>query len=404
MNIWIISKYISYPKYNNIAPRLFILAKEFNAQGHNARIITSDSNHLCKFPATKKRFNFLKIEGVSYHWIKTLKYKKTHSLLRVLSWFDFERKLFLMPINQMGIPKVIIVSSLSLFSILFGYHLKKKFSAKLVFEIRDIWPLSMIEEGGYSKYNPLAMLMSFIEKFGYKKADLIVGTMPRLDEHVKNILGYSKPFHCSPIGFSFDQYKTKVNNFKSKKLLGLNESSMVIGYAGSMGITNALDSFIEAIELLKNNKSIFFVLVGDGDLKDKYHSQLSQCGNVKFFPRLPHSEIHNILNACDVLFLATQKSTIWDYGQSMNKVVEYMLSGKPIIAQYSGFQSMINEAGCGEFILDTDARDLANTFLKYARKSIKERLEMADRGRTWILRHRKYSLLAREYINAIKNV
>ena len=49
----------------------------------------------------------------------------------------------------------------------------------------------------------------------------------------------------------------------------------------------------------------------------------------------------------------------------MNKIVDYMYSGKPIIATYDGFESMINEANCGEFIKHSGSEDLINLFLKY---------------------------------------
>ena len=42
-----------------------------------------------------------------------------------------------------------------------------------------------------------------------------------------------------------------------------------------------------------------------------------------------------------------QKSKVWDYGQSMNKIVDYMMAGKPVVASYSGYPSMLNEAGSG---------------------------------------------------------
>lgn len=165
MNILCISKYASPPNYSKMPARLFILAKEFIKLGHNTTLITSDSNHFSTYPNTDNIYNFETVEGVSLCWIKTKKYIKTASLARVLSWFDFERKLFKLDLKKINKPDVIIVSSLSIFSIIYGYFLKKKFNSFLVFEIRDIWPLTMTEEGGFSKWHPLVLLIGFIEKF-----------------------------------------------------------------------------------------------------------------------------------------------------------------------------------------------------------------------------------------------
>jgi len=213
MNIWCISKYAAPPKYNKMPARLFEFTKEFNKLGFNARLITSDSNHLAKFPNTIDRYVDEVIEAVPVRWVKTRKYGKTASIDRVLSWLDFEWKLFYMPTDEFESPDVVLISSLSIFTILYGYYLKRKYNSLLVFEIRDIWPLTMTEEGGFSRWHPLVLLIGMVEKFGYKKADLIVGTMPKLDLHVEKILGYKKPFHCSPMGFNPLKYGNEKNDW-----------------------------------------------------------------------------------------------------------------------------------------------------------------------------------------------
>ena len=43
------------------------------------------------------------------------------------------------------------------------------------------------EEGGFSRYNPAILLISWLEKLGYMRSDGIIGTMPNLAEHVKKL-------------------------------------------------------------------------------------------------------------------------------------------------------------------------------------------------------------------------
>ena len=168
MNIWFISKYASLPLYAKAPSRLFYLAKEAKELGHEVRLITSDSNHFTSIPETGKVYNYENQDTVDIVWIKTKKYKKTASIERILSWLDFEWKLFGMPLKNLNKPDVVIISSLSIFTIFYGYFLKKRYSSFLVFEIRDIWPLTLIEEGGFSKWHPLSIIIGFVEKFGYK--------------------------------------------------------------------------------------------------------------------------------------------------------------------------------------------------------------------------------------------
>ena len=405
MNIWLISKYAAPIQYARGGARLFLLAREFAKMGNMVTLVTSDSNHFSNYPDTDNVYNKEKKDNVDILWIKTKKYQKTASMARLLSWFDFEIKLFSMNLKNMDRPEVIIVSSLSIFSIVYGYYLKRKFNAFLVFEIRDIWPLTLTEEGGFSKWHPLVVFIGFLEKFGYKRADLIVGTMPRLYLHVKNILGYDKPFFCSPLGFAPENYNTNeacsivdVNPFRSQ----IPENKVIVGYAGSMGLTNALDSFIESIKLANKHTNIHFLLVGDGDLKISFEKQLKGYNNVAFLGKVPQNQVKNFLYICDILYLSTQHSKVWDYGQSMNKVVEYMLAAKPIIASYVGYPSMINEACCGKFVNSDKPEILKDAILDYANMSKEQRSHIGMKGRDWIYRERKYSKLAQKYLEIIK--
>ena len=123
MNIWFISKYASPPLYAKAPSRLFYLAKEAKNLGNDVLLITSDANHFTSMPKSKKIFNYECQKGVDIIWIKTKKYKKTASIDRILSWLDFEWKLFRLPIKKISKPDVVIVSSLSIFTILYGYFL-----------------------------------------------------------------------------------------------------------------------------------------------------------------------------------------------------------------------------------------------------------------------------------------
>ena len=402
MNIWLISKYAAPPQYAKFPSRLFFIAREFVKLGNNALLITSDSNQFSNFPATNSVYNQEEKENVKIRWLKTKKYKKTASIARVLSWFDFEIKLFFMNLKNVDRPDVIIVSSLSILSIVYGYYLKRKFNAFLVFEIRDIWPLTMTELAGFSNLHPLVLFIGFIEKFGYKKADLIVGTMPRLDLHVKNILGYDKPFFCSPIGFVPEDYlrNTTANDLNPFRSLAP-ENKVIVGYAGSFGISNALNPFIESIKLASEYTNILFLLVGSGDLKEHFKEQLKDYNNVIFLDRIAQNQVKDFLNICDILYLSTEHSKRWDYGQSMNKVVEYMLASKPIIASYTGFPSMINEAGCGKFVNSDKPENLKNEILEYVNMPKEQRMLIGRKGREWIYSERKYSQLAKKYLEAI---
>lgn len=401
--VWIVSKYASLPKYGP-GSRLFHLAQEFERQGAQTVLLTSDANHLAQFPRTDARYNDEVVDGVRVRWIRTRKYMNTASVGRVLSWLDFEWGLFRMRRDDLPRPDVVIVSSLSLLTVGYGYFLKRRLGARLVFEVRDIWPLTMVAEGGFRRWHPLVLALGAIERFGYRVADLVVGTMPRLDRHVREVLGRDRPFHCSPLGFSgvpgdgdepLDE-KFVARHFPRGKL--------VVGYAGSMGISNALEPLMGAIERLSGRSDIHFVLVGDGDLREAYAVRLRGLPNVSFGPRIGKNEVQDFLRRCDVLYLATHDSPVWRFGQSLNKLVDYMMAGRPVIASYSGHRSMLDEAEAGVFLPAGDTEALVRGIEQVAALSREERVAMGARGRAWILQHRSYAVLAAEYLRALASL
>lgn len=401
MNIWIISKYTAPPNYGTLNSRIFLLGREFKKLGNDVTIFFSNANHMAQLPIYQNTYNTSSWEGVNYTCVNTFQYKKTASLKRIISWLDFELKLFRMPLSKKPKPKVIIISSLSIFTILYGYYLKKKFNSFLVFEIRDIWPLTLTEEGKFNKWHPLVILMGLIEKFGYSKSDLVVGTMPLLFRHVENVLGYQKPFHCSPLGFNSADYSfcdiDMLNPFNEYKKMG----KFIIGYAGSMGLSNSLECFIKTIKLMKR-ENVLFLLVGNGDYKEKFKKELDGFENVRFLPKIEQVQVKYFLDICDIVYLSTKKSKVWNYGQSMNKVIEYMLSAKPIVATYFGYQTMINESGCGYFIESEDPEELKKFFIKLAMLPKAELKKIGDNGRKWLYENRTYEKLALNYYKQLE--
>ena len=114
--------------------------------------------------------------------------------------------------------------------------------------------------------------------------------------------------------------------------------------------------------------------------------------------------INSIFKKCDLLYFSTHDSEIWKYGQSLNKLVEYMLSGKPIIGSYNGYETMINESNCGEFLKPYDEKSIIEAILRYKNMNHYERREIGLRGKKWVLKHRSYNKLARDLARLISSL
>ena len=399
-SIWYISKYVACPSENSSGGRAFSLMKNIADGGKSVTIITSDSNHLIKAPKVTANYKKSIISGVEIFWLKTFKYEVAKSFFRIVSFIDFEYRLFLFDFGKLNKPDIIVISSLSLLSILNGLHLKRRFKCKLIFEVRDIWPLTLIEEGGFSAFNPFIMMLGWVEWIGYKYSDEIVGTMPNLKEHVERVLGYERRVHCIPMGVDIEQEFIKKSDNHKLILPRHLQQKFIVAYAGTVGITNALQTFLEAASKTKNQE-VSFVILGDGALLDKFRNEYEHINNLTFLGKVEQLKVDCYLRAFDVLYFSTFRTSIWNYGQSLNKLIDYMLAGKPIIGSYSGFPSMVNEADCGTFVPAENVDALLTCIDKYYQMSPAQRKIIGDRGTKWVIENRNYAKLAELYLNEV---
>lgn len=395
--VWYVSKYVAPPGNGSAGGRGYLLMKELARAGDRIVIITSDSNQLAKVPELHQPYVCQSVDGMEVWWVRTLKYQVAKSARRILSWLDFEWRFFWMPKQELPAPDVVVISSLSLLTILNGFLLRRRYRCRLVFEIRDIWPLTLTEEGGFKPSNPFVKLLGFVERIGYRHADIIVGTMPNLGEHVAKVLGYERSVACIPMGFDEGVNSQALPLPESYARDYIPEGKFIVAHVGSMGITNALDTFLECANQLSAQPDIHFLLVGAGDLRVGYQKRYGHLPNISFGAAVCKEMVPSVLAQCDLLYFSTHVSEVWQYGQSLNKVIDYMLSGKPIVASYTGFPSMINEADCGLFVPSGDVNALKEEILRFVAMAPQARAAMGKRGRQWILTHRNYQALARDY-------
>lgn len=406
LTVWFISKYVSPPSFAKISvgTRGFLLVREFARAGHQAHVITSDSNHQADPPKLDGPVLTKNVDGVSVHWLRTRKFQEPRSLGRILSWFDFEWRLWRMPKESLPEPDVVIVSSLSPLTIFNGLLLRWQYRCKLVFEVRDIWPLVLVAAGGYNWKHPAVSFLGWVERLAYRRSDLIVGTMPNLKEHVVEVSSSVKPVICVPQGLDealCEKPQTLPEGFSESYIPS---DKFIICHAGMIGVDNALSTFLNCARQLKDRNDIQFLLVGEGELKSKYQTEYGDLSNITFAPGVPKPAVQSVLEKVDLVYFSVHKSPLMRFGQSLNKVIDYMYSSKPVLASFTGYQSMINEADCGTYVPAEDVAALRSEIERYVTMSAEDRTRIGARGREWLLKHRRFETLARNYMSHIQRL
>jgi len=397
--IWFISKYANIKKYGADTRQSF-LCQEFAKKGYKPRLILSNSSHL--HSGLPSFFGFYKSEwsnGVQIVWINTIKYKKATSIIRMISWVQFEFSVMLYSmINFSSRPNIVIASSLSLLSVFSGVFIKKILGSRFIFEVRDIWPQTLIDLKNLNKNAMFIRFLSKVEKLGYRQAHSIVGTMPKLNNHVEKICPKaSNKVNFIPQGFSDVFYLQQNEVSREYKENFLSSEKFKVVYAGTLGQAYALESIINAAKL-SEMENVQFIFVGDGIEKDNLMKSSRGLNNVIFAPRVDKAEVLSVLAEADVLLHSFRMKPVFEYGISPNKFIDYMYAEKPIICMFSGAQSILNEAGCGFFIESEDSQALVNEIIKLKQLSESERKKIGKKGREYLESHHRFQQLAEQYI------
>ena len=393
--IWIINEYAGSP-HHGMEFRHYYLAKELIKLGHDVTIISASFSHLFKkLPEVKSKYTFEEIDGINYLWVKVNKYGNAHNKMRALKWLKFSYSLLRLPLKQLSKPDSIIISSTQPFPILPVYLINRKIKAKLITEIKDIWPLTLISLGTFSQHHPIIKLMGFFEKFALKKSDIIVSNLPNYGAHIKN-LGIKKEFVYIPNGIDIDGIRN-IEPLDNDTFQKIPTNKFIVGYAGTVGVANALEHIISAAELLTSYTDIFFVFVGDGQEKEKLIKLSSHLKNIIFIESIPKTQVHSFLALLDICYIGWLKKELYKFGIAANKLFDYMYSGKPILQSIDTKKDLISMANCGLSVEAENPRAIADGILKLYKMPAESRKKLGENGRAFVLKYHTYKKLAQKY-------
>jgi len=392
LNVLVINQFASCPSYNTGAgERHFYIASKLAEKGYNFIIVSGGVNHLfLKNPVTVKLFNEEKIIGGTFIWVKLRNYRPESLFGRTFSWFEFLFKLFLLPIRKYK-PDAIIVSSMSLWSSIYGIHISRKLGIPFILEIRDIWPLTAIEIGKFSKNHPFIILFKLLEKYAYKIANAIISLMPSFNIHLTTTIKKTKRVYWIPNAIDKNLIITKPKEIHSK-----HSEKFTVVYAGALGYANAMDCFVKAANLLVDHE-IEFLIIGDGPERKNLQILAGDNPKIKFINKIPKNEVLNLLTTVDAAFISWHDLKLYNYGVSANKYNDYMLASLPIISASNITDDPVLIAGCGFQVPSGDVAKISEAILALFKMSKEERRNIGRKGYEYVISHNTYDQIAIQY-------
>jgi glycosyltransferase involved in cell wall biosynthesis len=411
VNILLINHYAGTPALG-MEYRPYYLAREWVRLGHHVHILAANVSHVRTHqPPVGSEV----IDGITYTWLPTPRYSG-NGLGRVRNIASFLQGVWRMTdalVNDFK-PHAVIASSTYPMDVRLARRIALRAGAKLVYEVHDLWPLSLIELAGMSKWHPFALMVQWAEDTAYRDADLVVSMLPKVHQHMAGRGLDLRKLHTVPNGISPEEWEApaaSVGSLRGDVAQALQSARAaghtLVGYAGSMGAPNALDCLWDAAKLLlkeSSNQTLSIVCVGDGHERERLQQRLLTEGisNVRWCPPIPKAQVPAFLAALDIAYIGWQRVPIYRFGIAPNKLMDYMMAARAVLHAVEAGNDPVAEAGCGVTVEPESPTAVAAGLRQLAALSADSRAAMGQRGRAFVLSQHSYPVLARRFIAALE--
>ncbi len=407
MNILYLNHYAGTPALG-MEYRPYYLAREWVRLGHRVQIVAADFSHVrARQPAPGDEV----IDGIAYRWLPTPPYQgngvgRMRNILAYLGALWREAPRWAAEFR----PDAVIASSTYPLDIWPARRIARLAGAKLVHEVHDLWPLSPIELSGMSPWHPFALVCQSAEDTACREADAIVSMLPKVQQHLVAHGMAPHKLHIVPNGIVPEEWEGEPAPLDAPVAAALDAARdggpagrrVVVGYAGSMGEPNALDTLLDAAKLLQG-EPFAFVLVGDGHLRARLEARVRDEGlaHVALLPPIPKAQIPAFLARLHIAWIGWQRVPIYRFGIAPNKLMDYMMARCVVLHAVEAGNDPVAEAGCGLTVAPEDARATADGLRRLAALPAAERRAMGERGRAFVMAHHTYPVLARRFLAAV---
>ena len=407
MNILLINHYAGSQRHG-MAYRPYYLAREWVRSGHRVRILAADRSHIrARQPdlAGKAHLDEV-IDGVEYSWYRTPPYNG-NGIGRVRNMGAFVAALYLRSkeIAREYKPDVVIASSTYPMDIWPAHRIARLARAKLLFEVHDLWPLSPMELGGMSKWHPFIMLVQQAEDYAYRHADRVVSMLPKVREYMISRGLAPEKLHFVPNGIDPGEWLTDTPDLSDEVRGTLGalraQGTAIVGYAGTHGVSNALDNMLDAARLMQGEK-VAFVLVGGGPSKAGLQERASRekLDNIHFLDPVEKSRVPSLLTYFDIAYIGWHRHPLYRFGIAPNKLMDYMMAARPVLHAVEAGNDPVREAGCGMTIEPDNPQAVVEGVRSLLALSAEERRAMGERGKAFVLENLTYPVLGRRFLAA----
>ncbi len=320
------------PESNAPATRLYEHATRWVRDGHEVTVLTCAPNFPegKLYPGYKNSWRVVEvIDGIRVVRVKTYITANEGFLKRTLDYMSFMVMAFVMGLFERR-PDVVVATSPQFFCAVGGWALSVVRWRPFVFELRDLWPASIVAVGAMQR-SLIIRLLERVEMFLYRRARTIIPvTQSFREDLVARGIDRNK-IHVVINGVDLERYEPRPRDLALAKEFGL-DGKFVAGYVGTHGMAHALDKVLAAAERLLDEPGIAFFFAGSGADRARVEQIVAKRGlhNVRLIPRQPKERMPALWSLCDIALVPLRDSPVFAT-VIPSKIFESMGMGVPIL-------------------------------------------------------------------------
>lgn len=364
------------PEANASALRCSAHAKQWIKRGNQVTVVTSFPN----FPNGKvfagyrqSLFKRELVDGVDVVRVPTLIFANRGVVRRVLDFLSF---MIAGSIGSLFVdrPDIVVATSPQFFAGVAGWLVSRIHRRPFLFEVRDLWPDSIIAVGAMEEGLGIRIVRS-IERFLYRQADLIVVvTHASRDTLIARGVRADKIVVVSN-GIDITAFAPGTPPPELGRRLQV-EQKIVVSYIGTVGMAHGLRLILDAAsQCLSRLPDVRFLIVGPGAELAELQSEAKSRNltNLAFVGQVPHAEVVNYWRLSDITLVLLRDAPLFRTVLP-SKIFEAMATGTPIITNVRGeTESILTPAGAGVAIEPDNVTALVGAIEELAQDPVRRR-------------------------------
>jgi glycosyltransferase involved in cell wall biosynthesis len=379
--------------------RLSETARAWAADGLDVTVLTAMPNHPTGVVPPAYRRAVRRVEHTDgYRVVRTWLYATPNERVarKTLGHLSFMISSVLLGWRCAGPADVVVVSSPTFFSLGSGWLLARMRRARLVVEVRDLWPAIFVQLGVITNRRLIAALER-VELAVYQAADLVVTVTEGFRDDIVRRGIPPEQVQVIPNGVDLDRFRPGGPVTEEVRArLGAGRGETLVVYLGAHGISQGLTSVVDAAALLTGD-AVHLAFVGDGADKRRLADHVARLGltNTTLLPAVGRDAVADILAAADICLVPLRDVPLFDTFIP-SKMFEMLAAGRPVIGAVRGEPARILTAAGAVVVPPEDPYALASAIDALAADPAR-RAAMGRDGRAYVAAHFDRSTLARRY-------